>query len=474
MMSASIFRKIIGVSAAVILAAGLWACAGAAPGNDGTPETEGTEEGRQTGSERRDTIPLPQFCADEELNAWFDALNEHPPVKMDYIVYGYGPYSGEIKDPDLIMQTALALQTVQIDGPAGEDPDLVNDAGGYGYSFETEDGRTFSFSFVMGAFRWGDSGWHAVADTGALRDLNEQLEAIINPPYTYTHSEDGGFGLRHPESCETAWVDEGQAFGGLRILLDASGAMITVSRVDAEPQDPAAYLQGTVQDTIEKDLEEIGCALTGEGKLIDFKAGSGTMPCMLYPVKGQDGGDQTLLVLILRTRDSLMGEEHLVRFNCFSDPASEQAAEHENIFREAIRSFNLSHMYYLQGEVRPGSTLPEFCGDPGLNEWYQRALEKIPDELTYNADTWYVIDDPETVRKVLEALQTVRIGGVSQAHVGGSGRQLFDFCYHSGGNNISFWFFQDTFFYDGKSYDVLDWGDLKNMDLKKAASYSGG
>ena len=101
-------------------------------------------------------------------------------------------------------------------------------------------------------------------------------------------------------------------------------------------------------------------------------------------------------------------------------------------------------------------------------------MKKTTPCKTYDEENWYIIEDPETVRSVLEALGTVRIGGVSKAQVGGEGRQLYDFTDKDSGSTMSFWFFRDTFYSNGESYDVLDWGDLKDIDLKKAAACSGG
>ena len=64
-------------------------------------------------------------------------------------------------------------------------------------------------------------------------------------------------------------------------------------------------------------------------------------------------------------------------------------------------------------------------------------------------------------RQILDALQTVKIGGRSARHTGASDRRIYDFLYIDSGECLSFEFFADTFYWKGVSYDVLDWGDLK-------------
>ena len=129
----------------------------------------------------------------------------------------------------------------------------------------------------------------------------------------------------------------------------------------------------------------------------------------------------------------------------------------------AAKDFHLAHMVYEQGDVKPDSPLLTFCNDEGLNAWFEKAEERLPDELVVTTDSWHAIEDPETIRAVLEALKTVRIGNESTEIVGGSGRQIYDFMDHDSGNPMSFMFFQDQFDYEGVNYDVLDWGDLDDL-----------
>ena len=185
----------------------------------------------------------------------------------------------------------------------------------------------------------------------------------------------------------------------------------------------------------------------------------------------------------MKKTDSLLGEEHLVRFCALYEEAAEDAQVGQDgkngqervleALNTAVRDFHLKHMYYAKGEVQPGNTLIAFCNDRGLQDWYEAALQDLPDEITYVEDTWYTIDDPEVIREVLLALDTVRIGDVSSAHVGASKRRLFDFYYESGKEMQSFQFYADTFDWNGDSYDVVDWGDLGAINLRKKASSSG-
>ena len=114
-------------------------------------------------------------------------------------------------------------------------------------------------------------------------------------------------------------------------------------------------------------------------------------------------------------------------------------------------------------EVKPDNLLPEFCNSEALDAWFEECEKVLPEQLILTTDSWHEVDDPDTIRKVLEALKTVRIGGVSDAHVGGSGRRIYDFMDPDNGS-ISFMFFQDTFDWGMESYDVLDWGTLKDLD----------
>ena len=81
-------------------------------GTQVSDEPQGQESGNGgaegTSSASAGTLSLVQFCDDEELNAWFDSLEENTPVKMTYIIMGEAPIAMEFTDRDLILQTAEA------------------------------------------------------------------------------------------------------------------------------------------------------------------------------------------------------------------------------------------------------------------------------------------------------------------------------------------------------------------------------
>ena len=423
-----------------------------------------------------ETQYLQDFCDDPELDAWFEDIEENVPAELDFWIYGEGPYDMVFTDPELILETARALQTVQIGGLADEDPDNVSDAGGVGYYFTMEDGSVRSFFFIMGCFREQDEPWHDVVSFGDLPEVNEKLNRIGNPEYLYAYSDDDGFYTQYLETYQTDWRSEADWWGGLFIYTDEAGSFVEISRIegDADPEDPEGVLEGYLADQMNEALTEGGDRITDAGELQEYEIGKETMPGIRYTLEDADGDMWKLLVLVLQTEDSLMDEPHLVRFcAAYRDGYTDAEETVMKALDAAVRNFHLKHMYYEQKDVQTDGPLLDFINDDGIRAWFAKAGEQPPEELTYVEDTWYIITDPEAVCTVLEAIQTVRIGGISDAHVGGSGRQIFDFMDESG-NMMSFMFFEDTFNWEGESYEVLDWGDLEDLDLKGMASSSPG
>lgn len=74
--------------------------------------------------------------------------------------------------------------------------------------------------------------------------------------------------------------------------------------------------------------------------------------------------------------------------------------------------------------------------------------------------------DRETILAVLQALQTVRIGQPSMKFSGASGRRAYSFTYMDTGASMTFTFYEDCFSWNDKTYQVLDWGQLKDLDSK--------
>lgn len=145
----------------------------AVPGSDDS-EQGGLKEGLSKGLSGSGQKLL-DFCKDQELNDWFNDAKEKPPVKLSYTIHGEAPILFEITDRDLILKTVEALKTVEIDGPARENPENVADGNGSSYYFTMEDGSNMGFSFMMGAFRWKQGDWHGIASYGDLSAVSEEL-----------------------------------------------------------------------------------------------------------------------------------------------------------------------------------------------------------------------------------------------------------------------------------------------------------
>ncbi len=145
----------------------------AVPGSDDS-EQGGLKEGLSKGLSASGQKLL-DFCKDQELNDWFNDAKEKPPVKLSYTIHGEAPILFEITDRDLILKTVEALKTVEIDGPARENPENVADGSGNSYYFTMEDGSNMGFSFMMGAFRWKQGDWHGIASYGDLSAVSEEL-----------------------------------------------------------------------------------------------------------------------------------------------------------------------------------------------------------------------------------------------------------------------------------------------------------
>ena len=99
-------RRMLCVLTGLILL--LSACGSGTAGQDAGKGTgQKTAGGVETALEIR---TLQEFCGDAELDAWFASLDTNPPVRLEYWIYGYAPYSMEFTDQDLILRTARAMQ----------------------------------------------------------------------------------------------------------------------------------------------------------------------------------------------------------------------------------------------------------------------------------------------------------------------------------------------------------------------------
>ncbi len=415
---------------------------------------------------------LRDFCQDEELNTWLDRLEENMPVKMELWTYGEAPYGITFTEPEIITETVRALETVVIGDVSPADPDSVCDAGGTGYYFEMQDGTEISFHFILGTFRWKGGEYHSVVDFGTLQELTRILNETGNPQYEYVSSPDDGFYTRYLEIYKTGWLDESKVLGGLFLYLGDEGSVpfVSIGRCPKEMTDPEEYIRYAVSE-----IKAGGGTAEGldPANIKMFTAGDMELPGVLLSTKDEEGRMVEVLILAMQTKDSLLREDHVVRF-CAAYRLEDEREKNQvqRALDAAVENFYLKQMYFEKGPVRPDSFLLDFCNSDALNAWYDNALMDLPDQLVYMADTWYLITDRETIRQVLEALKTVKIGGLSKTRVGASGRQTFDFVDSDSGNSREFMFFQNTFSWDVNSYDVLDWGDLAKIDLKAAASRS--
>lgn len=427
------------------------------------------------------SLLLLDFCNDPELNAWFEAAEEDLPVRLEYWVFGEAPYAMEFMDPELISETLNALKTVVIGEATDFDPAQWCDAGGDTFYFEMADGSKQGFAFEMNHFQWDDSGYHVVESYGDLLKVMRELNEIGNPDDTYIYSEDDGFYTQCSEIYETRWYTEQDLLGGLNIFLNDvdSSPVVTIARCFTDVTDADVYLEEAVPVLIE-EMTGSSDWYAEDVEDTEFTAGTMVLPGMHYTLNDGNGNEYQLLVLILNTHDSLLNEEHLVRFCALYQEDEEEQEKKEwnpainaarsevetvnDALYKAIKEFNLIYMAHEESEVQEGASLFEFCNDDRLDAWLEKVAQEPAEELIYTADTWYLITDPDAIQTVIEALATVQIGGVSDAHVGGSDRQIFDFMDESG-NGQTFMFFADTFNYEGESYEVLDWGELSELDL---------
>ena len=420
---------------------------------------------------------LQDFCSDEELNAWFNSLENDPPVKLSYVIFGEAPVTMEFTDSDLIRRTAEALQTVKIGGESEDDPDNTADGGGSGYYFTGSDGSQIGFTFMLGSFRWKGGTWHDVENWGELSAVSTELNRIGNPPYVHVYSQDEGFYTRCRENCVTVWRDESSWDGGLTIYDREENKLpyIQICRTDGDAKDPENYLMDELADQMTQEIEAAGGSVLKAGDLKEYAVGGKHLPGILYTVSTREYGIHQLLVLVMKKADSKTREDRLIRLcAAYTEEDSEEQKTAGKMLNAAVQDFVLKYMYQEEKkEVQAGSLLLDFCNDDDLRKWFEDAEKKLPDELIYMADTWYTITDPDMIRKTLEAIQTVKIGGVSDAHVGGSGRQIFTFYDHETDDSHDFMFFQSTFDWNNESYDVIDWGSLDDLDLREAASSSG-
>ena len=264
--------------------------------------------------------------------------------------------------------------------------------------------------------------------------------------------------------------------------MDGTGKppFITIRRILGEDGDPERYLTGTLKELAEKELKAEGYTVEKVSgvEYVERKDAATSevisVPRLTIDQKTPDGGRSRLRLLVTVFTDTMMHKDVLMQFAARYDPDDEE--EENKVMRALDTAMNELYLKkyrdYEEGGVRTGEPLFIFCNDERLNEWYEKALADPP-ELVFSGKTWYDGYDSETVIKVLKALKTVRIGEESTKNVGGSGRRIYDFVDRESGNPQSFMFFEDTFDWNGKSYDVLDWGELDDINMKKLGNKNG-
>ncbi|MCR4655811.1 MAG: hypothetical protein K5770_06235, partial [Lachnospiraceae bacterium] len=248
---------------------------------------------------------------------------------------------------------------------------------------------------------------------------------------------------------------------------------VWIRRYDDIPVDAGQFVEESDYTML---AESFGVENVKIGSEVEFEIGGREISGMNYTVEDSenDGSDARYFQCLAfkeddvimdftvyywdDVKDTIMGIRDAAMENLeILDPEEEEDYDEEERFLS---------------EVKPDNLLLDFCNSEELSHWFETSLRKLPDRLVYTADSWTEIEDPELIRRILEALKTVRIGDVSDAHVGASGRQIFDFHNSYGGDYVSFMFFQDTFDWGYESYDVLDWGDLKDIKIPERNSGS--
>ncbi|MCR5109112.1 MAG: hypothetical protein K6B28_13235 [Lachnospiraceae bacterium] len=427
-------------------------------------------------------VTLPVFCNDPELDSWFEGLKKNPPVKLTYVLYGEGSVSKDFNDPELLLNVAQAMRTVTIGPESLEDPDNVADAPGRDYYFFMEDGSNVRFSFFMGSFKWKDSKWHYVNDYGELSEYSDYLNKKTNPEYVSIYSEDNGFYTSRAEYTDTEWKPEEGYAGGLYIYPVESdkSSFVEIKRYEDISEEPSDFLAGEYTDHLNSlDDPKEGSVTTDIKEPAEFKIGGKELPGIICTLKDDKGNTRELLTLLMEDTEDILDEEVLIQFCAQYDPLDN---DNKNLVMDAlsvaVHDFVLKYRSIDgENEFLPGNTLIEFCNSESLSKWIERAEER-PLELSiwttsqewYSKDDsgWWISSDPEVIEKVLDALQTVKIGEKTMATGGASNAKIFDFYDMETDNLISFNFHSNTFSLndDDESYKVLDWGEMNDLKIE--------
>lgn len=299
---------------------------------------------------------LPDFCADETLNAWFSNIEENPPVKMDYTLFGEDQFSLEVSDRELILKTVEALKTVTIGGPSETTPEEILDGDGHIYIFLMEDGTKRAFSIEQRCFRWNRDEWHDVVSYGDLAEVNDELADIGILENVSVYADDGGFYTEALETYKTEWKEEDGIGGGLFIYTSGNENIpyIEICRCETTESSPEAFLKGELDSYMRSEIEESAGNLLEVSEIEDFSVGRSSYPSVVYTAalpEEQGGGKICYLNVILEEEDDSTGEPCLVRMcavyrerdNTNSNAPNSEKNRTAGELKVAISHFNFKH-----------------------------------------------------------------------------------------------------------------------------------
>ena len=130
-----------------------------------------------------------------------------------------------------------------------------------------------------------------------------------------------------------------------------------------------------------------------------------------------------------------------------------------------------------QEPMTDGVPLLEFCNSEELDLWFASASEELPVSL----ECWvfgeapYAMEttDPELIGEIMDALQTVTIGGLSEIYPpevdDAPGYELF--FEMEDGSKKEFIFVNDSFSIKNSYYDVVSYGDFDDVIEKWSDSW---
>ncbi len=437
--------------------------AGLSDGEAKAPAEESKEPENGEAGKKKPELTISELENDEALDAWFENLDEDPPVSLTHVIYGYAPYDEEISDKDIILSIAHALEEVKVKSIPEEYS--VSDAEGDGLFFKMQDGSSVGFRFEMGNYAYGDAYYSVTSGYPMI------------PEYEEIYADDDSFKTKCLDCYDTDWDDE----WGLIIVPgeDIDEGFLSVNASNGIRMNPGEYIEEVMCGRLMQYFEDLGLKPTSFDEY-ELGGRGDKIPGITLTFEDlgdkEDSSDWNLPAAMICLAwkpfedDDIMAEmvvcyfgEDKDKFMAIADATAGYLEPLE--FEDKHYGYRFNDDDY-EPDVRPDNLLLDFCNDEELTEWFEKSMKNPPDRLVFMAHMWKEVTDKETIRAILEALQTVRIGGVSNAHVGASGRRTYDFMDDDGDDYVSFRFFKDTFDWGRgiDSYDVLDWGTLKDLD----------